>query len=92
MDQATLTATFAAMNSLHDIWRRDQKPLWESILLEAELTGDESRAEYARWILTEVLHYPQSSTESPSTKDGIAPDEGTPSVSQETEKGPAKLF
>jgi len=80
------------MISLHDIWRRDQKPLWEGILLQAELQGDERRAEYARWILTEVLHCPQSSTESPSTKDRIASEEGTPGVSQETEKGPARLF
>lgn len=81
MGPTTLAATFAAMNSLHDIWQRDQRPVWESVLLEAELKGEEKRAEYARWILTEVL--------------GVDPPEPvdvTSSVSQETEKGPARLF
>jgi len=38
-----------------EAWRRDQVPVWKDILAEAETKGQERRAEYARWILKEVL-------------------------------------
>lgn len=58
-----LVVKLSRMTTMLDIWRRDQRPVWDSVLLEAELQGDERRAAYARWILTEVLR--GNSTEIP---------------------------
>lgn len=38
-----------------ETWRRDQVPVWRAILSGAETTGQQKRAEYARWLLQEVL-------------------------------------
>ena len=37
-------------------WRRSSIPQWRQVLQEATATGDSNRAEYARWMLWEVLH------------------------------------
>jgi len=37
------------------IWRRDQIPVWKAVLSEAEAKGQQKRAEYAHWILRDVL-------------------------------------
>ena len=36
-------------------WRRASIPEWQRILAAAREAGDDSRAEYARWMLSEVL-------------------------------------
>jgi hypothetical protein len=36
-------------------WRRFSIPQWRSILSEAEASGDSTRADYAIWMLREVL-------------------------------------
>ena len=40
-------------------WRRDQIPVWKAVLAEAEAKGQHRRAEYARWLLQEVLEEEQ---------------------------------
>lgn len=36
-------------------WRRTSKPQWRQILAVAKAEGDLARAEYATWILADVL-------------------------------------
>lgn len=36
-------------------WRRVSIPQWRGILQQAEITADDERASYARWMLNEVL-------------------------------------
>ncbi|KKM90012.1 hypothetical protein LCGC14_1242920 [marine sediment metagenome] len=38
-----------------DTWRKDQVPVWVEVQRQAELRGEDRRAAYARWVLTEVL-------------------------------------
>jgi acyl-CoA reductase-like NAD-dependent aldehyde dehydrogenase len=39
-------------------WRRSSIPQWRKILAEAREEGDQDRAEYARWMLLDVLAAP----------------------------------
>ena len=37
-------------------WRREAIPQWRRVFEEAQATGHIQRADYAKWILQEILH------------------------------------
>ncbi len=44
----------------YNTWRKDALPAWRRVLEEAIAKGQTKRAEYARWILTDILKAPEA--------------------------------